>query len=243
MRGRPPMEGAGARRAAHLSVEGVIAAGKTALVDALAEELRARGRTVAVAREPVDAWRASGALARFYADPARHGYAFQTYVWATRVRAICAAHEAAPDADVYLYERTPESDRLFMALLRGTLPDHEHAMYAEWCDAHRRALPVPMSGVTAVYLRTDLGDCGARLRARARAEEVGGGVSAEYLGRLAAAHDAWLGLAPPDPAVGRAPYGGVVVVPPEVAAGDYRAPGAARDRVVGDILRAAGLDA
>lgn len=153
-------------------VEGEIAAGKSELVRALTSALRAAGLRVATALEPVESWQAAGILEKFYADPARHGYGFQTYVYATRILGIADMVASAPDADVYLLERSPATDAVFMHALRAVVDPVETRMYATWRRAYDRMLPLDLSAATVLYLRTDLGHCMARLSARARAGEL-----------------------------------------------------------------------
>lgn len=220
-------------------IEGEIAAGKTELARAVAEALRARGREVCLALEPVDRWREAGILQKFYADPGRHGYGFQTYVYATRVAAIADAVARQPDADVYLLERSPATDMIFMELQRGLVDPVEMAMYAAWCDAFRRALPLDLAAARVLYLRTSLDRCMSRLARRGREGEIAGaelstdgsatgGVSIGYQARLRRAHEAFLlgrgeGVAE-FPLMPACPYArdAVIEIGPELADVDFR---------------------
>lgn len=220
-------------------IEGGIAAGKTELTRAVAAELGRRGLRVAAVPEPVDRWAAIGILQMFYDKPVRHGYGFQTYVFATRVQAIAAAVAAQPDADVFLLERSPATDGIFMYAQAPLLDPVEMAMYADWCDAFRLMLPIDLSAAKVLYLKPDLDVCMARLAARSQKGEITdrgeadetsvGGVSLGYQRRLRQLHDAFLlgigtetcpGL-PPSPF----PPTAVMCVGPELANLDWRQAG------------------
>lgn len=244
-------------------IEGEIAAGKTELARALAANLRARGLSVCLVLEPVEAWRAAGILQKFYADPGRHGYGFQTFVFSTRVAAIANAVALQPEADVYLLERSPATDAVFMELQRGLVDPAEMTMYGQWCDMYRRLLPIDLASARVLYLRTSLDSCMARLAQRGREGEVAhkpgseggaashdgsatGGVSIEYQQRLRRAHEAFLlggaGGSPEFPLMPLSPFGrdAVIEIGPEIADDDFRM-AAGRPGVVDAIVSLMGL--
>jgi len=244
-------------------VEGEIGAGKTELIRGMGAALAARGLAVCTILEPVAQWHETGALQRFYADPARHAYAFQTFVFATRVLAIAAAVEAAPAADVYLLERSPATDQLFMRIQPGASDPVEAEMYRAWCGAWERLLPaaVGLGGpgrpptAQVLYLRTSLARCMGRTAARRRPGEVaaegsasaekGPGVTLEYQTLLRRAHERFfLGHHPdefPGLAPSRFPAAAVVEVPPALADRNFRDAGPERDSVVAAVLALLGL--
>jgi deoxyadenosine/deoxycytidine kinase len=204
-------------------IEGEIAAGKTELVRALTAAFGARGLRAVPVYEPVEAWRRAGLLDAFYRDPARWAYTFQTFVFATRVLAIRAAVAANPGADVFVLERSPATDPLFMALQQVTA--QERAAYRAWCEAYAAALPLDLAAARVLYLAPALGTCMRRLAARGRGEEAG--VSADYQARLRRAHLQYLfgeaGDAPLD--LPPSPFRDVVRVPAELAEADFRGGG------------------
>lgn len=223
-------------------VEGAIGAGKTELAKAAAAALRARGRRVALALEPVDEWRESGALQKFYGDPAAEAYKFQTYVYATRFKAMRAALAAEPDAELLVLERSPASDQIFMALQPHDPVDRR--MYREWCNLFDGHFGLEAGATTVLYLRPSLDQCMARLRARAREGEVEG-VTADYQERLLRGHDAlFLGVPDADFA-GAFTYdfaaARVVTVPPEIADRDFRAGAPGAEELLAEIFALAGL--
>ena len=64
-----------------ISIEGIISCGKSSLVEkCLVPFLKEKGYTVYLIKEPVKKWEESGLLARFYADPKRYAYHFQSKV-------------------------------------------------------------------------------------------------------------------------------------------------------------------
>ena len=153
-------------------VEGEIAAGKTELVVALAEALRAKGLRVGLVLEPVDRWKNIGILQKFYENPARHAYGFQTFVYATRILDIVACVEANPDADLYLFERSPATDAVFMELQRADADPVEMDMYKVWCGTYARLLPVDLARAKVLYLKPGLDRCMRRLAMREREGEI-----------------------------------------------------------------------
>lgn len=167
-------------------IDGLIGAGKSTLLALLAAALRARGLRVAVAPEPVADWRATGALSLFYSDPARYAVEFQMYVFATRVRSIRLA--VAEPADVVLLERSVLTDRGVFFRMAGASAVQQ-AMYDAWCDEWEHMLPFDLRTADFVYLRPTLPACMARVRGRARAEELSGGVTEDYQRRLLATYE------------------------------------------------------
>jgi deoxyadenosine/deoxycytidine kinase len=237
------------------TVEGEIAAGKTELTKAIAEALQERGLSVCLVPEPVDSWRELGILQKFYADPGRHGYGFQTYVFATRVLGIAAAVAAYPHADVYLLERSPATDGIFMETLVGMIDPIETRMYRTWCAAYELILPIDLAKARVLYLKPTLARCMARLSRRGREGEVGaeaagatvardgsatGGVSLEYQERLRRAHEAFFqGRHPGEfPRLPASPFPreSVIEIGAELADGNFRDPSPERDRIVAAVL-------
>jgi len=228
-------------------VEGEIAAGKSALIKATCEELRRQGVKAVPVYEPVDLWRRVGILGAFYADPGRYAYSFQTFVYATRALRIAEVVEAEPDADIYLLERSPVTDTVFMYAQQSVADPVEMALYSYWCQAYARMLPFDLTKAKVFYLQTSLNECMNRLSDRARKEEIrrggaptaddaGGGVSIEYQRKLRALHEAFfLGRdAESYPELPESPFPreSVVVIGPELADLDWRDPAEGQDLAV-----------
>lgn len=191
-------------------IEGEIGAGKTELIKSLAAEFKSRGKSVCCILEPVDEWVQSGALQLFYSDPDRYAYAFQTYVFASRIKAIVA--QCQPDADITLIERSPATDTVFWELQKKN--DVEQKMYECWSNMWLALLPFDLTSVTAIYIHADISVCMSRLSARGRDGESS--VSREYQVALRAAYEKFL--------LGErtAPYRKVIVIEPAVAKLDWR---------------------
>ena len=158
-------------------VESEIGAGKSTLLPALAEGLERRGWRPVLVYEPVDEW--SGILEKFYADPARWAYAFQTFVYSTRIAAIrraVAAARAAPSLSlaplVFVLERSPITDEIFMELQRGAVADVEMEMYEVWRRTFAPLLPIDLAKAAVLYLKPDLDTCMRRIAQRSRVGEV-----------------------------------------------------------------------
>lgn len=68
-----------------IAIEGIISAGKTTLIENLKEYFEENNYIIEVAKEPVNDWIKSGILEKFYSDPKRYGYHFQTTVFSSKV--------------------------------------------------------------------------------------------------------------------------------------------------------------
>ena len=215
-------------------IDGAIGAGKTEFTNALVEEaakrVKADGRRLLACAvpEPVKLWEDVGALPLFYRDPQRYAYTFQTYVYATRVTAIADAVRDNPHADIFVLDRSPATDRVFMDA--QDVSPVERAMYDTWCNAHDRMLPIDLRRATGVYLQTSLETCMARVARRARGGDAATdrgldrgalplGVTTAYQAELIRRHDAFLLGA--DGAPPTCPYRRVVCVPAAVADADF----------------------
>ncbi len=191
-----------------LVLDGEIGAGKTTLLELLGREFASRGHPVAVVAEPVDRWKRVGILQDFYGggtetERARTAYAFQTFVFVTRVEEALRVAEATPAAEIVLLERSIFTDRhVFVELMREVLGAQQVEMYLAWWHLWARVMPY-RPGVF-IYLKPSLDLCMDRVEARAREGEVDGdgkasggaaaqgGVSVEYQARLRRAHEAYL---------------------------------------------------
>ena len=171
------------------AIEGNIGAGKSTL---LAEVPRLLAPLAcACVPEPVDQWRRTGILGRFYSDPHRWGYAFQSYAFLSRLK----AHTLAPRAPVTVLERSVWSDRHIFAaecVASGLFSDVERVIYEDWHDwLVRDGAPdrVRLDGI--FYLASTPQVCLERIARRARTEETSA-IELSYLEALHARHEAWL---------------------------------------------------
>lgn len=181
-----------------VSVEAAIASGKSTLLERLKKHF---GQTVYIIPEPVELWQAIGGkqenniLRRFYDDQKRWSYAFQSYVFLTRVRAVEEAiaklrAEGRLETTVIVVERSYYSDKeTFGRMLResGDLNDVEWEMYTTWWNILVAKAP-KFTG--HVYMRTSLDTVMKRLKIRNRGEEEG--LPREYQEQLIAKHEEWV---------------------------------------------------
>ena len=222
-------------------IEGEIAVGKTVLVSLLAAALDATP-----VYEPVDIWMSSGILEKFYADPARYGYAFQTFVYVTRIQEI---QRAVADAarrgarPFFILERSPVTDEIFMELQRGAVSDVEiDVMYEAWRRTFTPLLPIDLATATVLYLKPSLETSMRRLASRARPGETESGVPLEYQRRLRRAHEALLEGAHAEEfplLAGRPPpysRSAVKIVPPSIAELNFRDAGTEQQIALSAIL-------
>mgnify|MGYP002631007290 FL=1 len=211
-------------------VDGGVGAGKTTFIRNLAIQL-GRYLKVVVVDEPVDRWVKLGILEKFYADPLRYAYEFQTCTFTTRTDRLLKALETP--ADLYVLERSILTDRfVFMELQNRYCPAHETNMYNEWWPMWTELLKEHDVEIEKmIYLKPSLSSCMARVRSRNRSGEVpkaGGGVSESYQMDLQKVHECFLegkhsGDFPDMPAR-PFPLIKVMVVGPELADGDFRPP-------------------
>lgn len=74
-----------------VSLEGLIGAGKTTMLNHLGRKLQESGYSVVCVPEPVEEW--SSMLQEFYTDPARFGPALQTFILTARGSALARAFD------------------------------------------------------------------------------------------------------------------------------------------------------
>lgn len=186
------------RRFAYVTVEGLIASGKSTFCAHLIAYLRAKYPHLRVVHvdEPVDMWQNAGAhgdvnaLGAFYNDAERYGGDFQNLTLATRSMATRRAFVQArnDNADIVLTERCVRSDTIFgfAQLACGNMDANKFAMYATSAACTVATLPVPI----VVHLRANVDTCIARKQTRARTEESG--VERRYLECLNGLQNEWL---------------------------------------------------
>lgn len=259
-------------------VEGVIAAGKTELVRSLVATINSsphrRTGTATTVRavavyEPLERWERIGILKKFYADPRGYAYKFQTYVYTTQIqtiqRAVAAVDPAELSRTVFVFERSPISDEIFMELQRGTVEEMDMEMYEDWRRTFEPLIPINMSAASVIYLKPSLAVCMQRLAHRNRDGEVApsdaveapsdaaeapkkSGVTLDYQRRLERAHEALLqgrhaeefpqlALRPPP-----YPRESILVVSEELADLNFRDPGPTQGTVITELLKYLGIE-
>jgi deoxyadenosine/deoxycytidine kinase len=179
-----------------IGVDGGIGVGKTVYINMICKKLTQRGWRVTIVKEPVDKWRESGILNLFYQDPKRWAYHFQTVAFHDRIVENIEAFKAhGINSDVFILERTPFTDNLFMEVLHddGFVTEMEYKDYGQWWKLWYELMPY--SPNMFIYLRPDIDIQMTRMEERNRIEETSkngkGGVSREYQEKLVAKHDAF----------------------------------------------------
>lgn len=175
-----------------LSVEGIIGAGKSTLIKIIIAKLEKMGKKVALITEPVKKWEECGILKLFYADPKRWAYHFQTKAFHDRIKENIEVYEQHRNqkVDVYIMERSPFTDNLFMDVLHdeGTITNLEYEHYREWWELWYKLMPYPIDAF--LYVRPDVEVCLDRCKKRSRDGETG--ITKDYQNRLLEKHDAFL---------------------------------------------------
>lgn len=169
-------------------LEGNIGAGKSTFLSLLKNYLN-----LDIIYEPHERWQSVGGdniLDKFYSNPERWAYTFQTYAFVTR---ILAQKEAFDNSkfEILISERSVFSDRYCFAkncFENGIMNNLEWALYKDWFDRIVKEFEIEPSGF--IYLKTDAETCYSRIQKRSRFEEAG--LSLEYLQSLEKKHEHWL---------------------------------------------------
>lgn len=166
-----------------VSVEGIIGARKTTLIQAIAPLL---AQDTCIVEEPVEAWQKSGILERAYADPKTYNFPAQCEFFVSRIKTFERAYK--PNTSLFLSERCAFTDMLFWntQLDLDRVDPLLHSIYLGMWGVFQRLMPLP-NPTLFVYLRPPMDVCMESMRQRGRSEESS--VDVEYQQVLLKRHD------------------------------------------------------
>lgn len=175
-----------------ISVEGIISAGKTSLIEGVLVPLwTSQGLRVRVIEEPVGKWK--DILPIFYENPERWGYHFQSKAYLDRVvesKRMWDLHK--DDTDIFILDRSIFSDPQFMKVNRdlGNVCEMEMRHYLEWWNLWNEVMPFTPN--LFIYLNISVEESMIRIANRARNGESR--VTSEYQTLLKKYHDEMFSL-------------------------------------------------
>jgi len=162
-----------------ISIEGNIGSGKSTLL----KHLRANEVEFVYVDEPLNKWDqfcdGSGKtiLQKFYEDPHKYAFSFQTMALLSRMTAIRDAIVANPGS-IIITERSLYTDKLVFAKMlfeSGHIELVNYQIYLSWFDTFIEECPIE----SIVYVDTDPNICKERIHKRLREGEQG--IPLEYL--------------------------------------------------------------
>ena len=224
-----------------LAVEGLIGAGKTTTLRNMKNEWEKQGFKVCLMYEPVDEWIELGILQAFYSDPKRYASEFQAITFTTRLGMVRKAFLEMPDADIYIFERSPFSDRFIFAELQKIIMGKLlMRLYIKKWDVWNDVLGFPYPITDVIYLRPSLDKCMERVNHRQRdgeiqedkeneeGEEGKKGVTVDYQTMLQDVHEWYFNFKPNEQFDTRESYDEVIrpfkkciIVDSDMADGDF----------------------
>ena len=163
-------------------VEGNIGAGKTTFMRCI-EQTKLN---IQIIYEPVDEWRKSGMLDRFYNNPKEFGKTFQFYCLYTRFKLFELIDNTK---DVVFIERSMMCDNFVFA--RNCLSENDYLeynmLYQNFLDIYKNLYNYKFN---FLYLYQPAWICHRHILTRGRQEE--NTINLEYIQSLEAYHDIWL---------------------------------------------------
>jgi deoxyadenosine/deoxycytidine kinase len=169
-------------------LEGNIGAGKSTFLRMVAERLK-----IQPVLEPHEKWQDIGGdnlLDRFYKDPQRWAYTFQSYAFISRIFEQREHSNVCAD-DFQILERSVYSDRYCFAkncAENGVMTQLEWQLYKDLFGWFVDELTVFPAGF--IYLRTDPETCHSRMTKRSRTEESE--VALDYIRQIHDRLEEWI---------------------------------------------------
>lgn len=163
---------------------GTIGIGKTTICTKLNRMIQEKyGITVESLFEPVDKWKESGLLEKFYKDPSRWAYTFQQKAFSSRLELFTKVDWAKTELTIsdgtILMDRHAFAQMLYES---GHISDFEMEMYLESFQEWRNIVPAADPSIF-IYLKTaNVQIPLERIKSRDRREEIG--ISQEYMEKL-----------------------------------------------------------
>jgi deoxyadenosine/deoxycytidine kinase len=168
-------------------VDGNIGVGKSTILKIMQDY---PDEAIDVSQEPVDIWNKLGLLDKFYKDPKRWAYTFQSIACATRLSMLLTPRTAK---GIRIRERSLFADKMCFASAQydlGNMNDIEWHGYSMWYDIMIGKFPEVMAFSKVIYLRASPEACLRRINARSRNSE--GGIELSYLQLLHSKYEQWL---------------------------------------------------
>jgi deoxycitidine kinase len=163
-------------------IEGNIGAGKTTFLKVIENH----NKKVQVIYEPVDEWRKSGMLQKFYKNPKEFGKTFQFYCLYTRFKLF---EEIDDTVDYVFIERSMMCDNFVFA--KNCLNDEEYleynTLYQNFLDLYRNLYNYTFN---FLYLYQPAWICHRHILKRGRQEE--NTITLDYIQSLEHFHNSWL---------------------------------------------------
>lgn len=147
------------------SIEGNIGAGKSTLFKRLGKLIN----NVEFVEEPLGNWENLGGeslLKKFYEDPKRWGYSFESYAMYSKVEALI--NSVKTEKPIIMVERSLLSNKIFFEISSelGKLDSMEYQMLLTHYDFYMKNIYPKLDGI--IYLRTPVEECMNRIKKRSR---------------------------------------------------------------------------
>ena len=165
-----------------IQFDGAIGAGKTTGINAMVKQLETvfEPNEVVIILENVSLWtekhtildgEPKSLLELQYSDPKRWAFTAQVVIFKDGINAMVKTIRNNPNAKVFLMERGPSSNKLFMELLyeEGKMSEYEYTQNKEWAAMWEELSPFNPDLHVVFYPNLDI--CMDRITSRSRAGE------------------------------------------------------------------------